>query len=227
VSLLTGLFGGEDNQIITILIALGLVLVLIVLGVWALKLVMRASNSVGRGRNRRLAVIDSAAVDPKRQLVLIRRDNVEHLIMTGGTHDLVIENGIEPPAESIKPARQKRTLPGIGAIAGRNGQSSDDVPPVTEPKAPKTAIAKSEVNVVPDEVRSPEDAAPKRPSLRYTGLLRSGNRVEPPLTAKPSGEVANNPESQPADSDTTGSKAESAKGGGESGDHKKTSTKAG
>lgn len=227
MSLLTGLFGGEDNQIITILIALGLVLVLIVLGVWALKLIMRASNSVGRGRNRRLAVIDSAAVDPKRQLVLIRRDNVEHLIMTGGTHDLVIENGIEPPAESIKPARQKRSLPGIGAIAGRNDQPSAETPPMAEPKTTKTAVAKSAVNVVPDEVRSPEESAPKRPSLRYTGLLRSGSRVEPSLSPQPAGEVANNPDLQPADSDKTGSGAESVKGGGDSGDHKKTSTKAG
>src|SRR5262245_7262342 len=34
-----------------------------------------------RGRQPRLAVIDAAAVDARRKLVLIRRDNVEHLIM--------------------------------------------------------------------------------------------------------------------------------------------------
>jgi len=32
----------------------------------------------------RLAVVDAAAVDGRRRLVLIRRDNVEHLLMIGG-----------------------------------------------------------------------------------------------------------------------------------------------
>ena len=33
-------------------------------------------------------------IDAKRRLVLIRRDNVEHLVMTGGPVDIVIESGI-------------------------------------------------------------------------------------------------------------------------------------
>jgi hypothetical protein len=47
-----------------------------------------------KGRNRRLGVVDQAAVDGRRRLILIRRDNVEHLVMTGGPIDIVIENGI-------------------------------------------------------------------------------------------------------------------------------------
>lgn len=49
----------------------------------------------------RLAVIEHASVDGKRKLVLVRRDDVEHLIMTGGPVDVVIETGIVPeqPAE--------------------------------------------------------------------------------------------------------------------------------
>jgi flagellar protein FliO/FliZ len=42
----------------------------------------------------RLEVIDYANVDGKRRLLLIRRDDVEHLIMTGGPVDMVIETGI-------------------------------------------------------------------------------------------------------------------------------------
>ena len=45
-------------------------------------------------RERRLDVIDHANVDGKRRLLLVRRDNVEHLIMTGGPVDVVIETGI-------------------------------------------------------------------------------------------------------------------------------------
>lgn len=68
----------------------------------------------------RLGVIEQAAVDARRRLVLIRRDGVEHLIMTGGPVDVVIETGIQPPpaaqdaraAEPSPPvfARQPRSL---------------------------------------------------------------------------------------------------------------------
>jgi flagellar protein FliO/FliZ len=43
---------------------------------------------------KRLEVVDQANVDGRRRLVLIRRDDVEHLIMTGGPVDVVIETGI-------------------------------------------------------------------------------------------------------------------------------------
>jgi flagellar protein FliO/FliZ len=44
----------------------------------------------------RLGVIEQASVDARRRLVLIRRDGIEHLIMTGGPVDVVIETGIQP-----------------------------------------------------------------------------------------------------------------------------------
>ncbi len=43
---------------------------------------------------KRLDVVDQATVDGRRRLVLVRRDDVEHLIMTGGPVDVVIETGI-------------------------------------------------------------------------------------------------------------------------------------
>lgn len=69
----------------------------------------------------RLGVIEQASVDARRRLVLIRRDGVEHLIMTGGPVDVVIETGIQAreveqagraPAESSAPVftRQPRNL---------------------------------------------------------------------------------------------------------------------
>src|SRR5690349_12481989 len=63
-----------------------------------------------RGRQPRLAVIESTMIDQRRRLWLIRRDNVEHLIMTGGPTDLVIEPNIvrgvaAAPAREAAPAR--------------------------------------------------------------------------------------------------------------------------
>lgn len=54
----------------------------------------------------RLAVIDAAAVDSRRRLVLIRRDNVEHLLMIGGPSDIVVEPNIvraSPAREQVPP----------------------------------------------------------------------------------------------------------------------------
>ncbi|CAA2138852.1 hypothetical protein [Hyphomicrobium sp. ghe19] len=51
---------------------------------------------------RRLDVVDQASVDSRRKLVLIRRDDVEHLIMIGGPVDVVIETGIN--SSSGRPA---------------------------------------------------------------------------------------------------------------------------
>lgn len=44
---------------------------------------------------RRLEVIDQASIDSRRKLILIRRDDVEHLLMTGGPVDVVVETGIK------------------------------------------------------------------------------------------------------------------------------------
>ena len=74
------------------------VAVLALIGVAAWLVRRFASNRLGantnRGRMPRLAVIDAAAVDGRRRLVLVRRDNVEHLLMIGGPSDIVVEPNI-------------------------------------------------------------------------------------------------------------------------------------
>jgi hypothetical protein len=45
-------------------------------------------------RSRRLAFIERTALDGGRKLLLVRRDDVEHLILIGGPIDLVVETGI-------------------------------------------------------------------------------------------------------------------------------------
>ncbi len=49
----------------------------------------------GRNRKPRLAVLDAVAVDTRRRLVLVRRDNVEHLILIGGPTDVVVEQSFQ------------------------------------------------------------------------------------------------------------------------------------
>ncbi|MCF6343092.1 MAG: flagellar biosynthetic protein FliO [Devosiaceae bacterium] len=115
MSFLNDLFGGSGSTIITGLLALGLVLLFIVLLVWFLKFFSSLTNNIARGRNKRLAVIDTTHIDQKRQLILIRRDNVEHLLMVGGERDLLIETNIKnlqynTPKQEVKttPNQQKK-----------------------------------------------------------------------------------------------------------------------
>lgn len=44
---------------------------------------------------RRLSISEIMPLDSKRRLVLVRRDNREHLLVIGGTHDMVVENDIK------------------------------------------------------------------------------------------------------------------------------------
>ena len=172
---ITSLFGGSGNTVLTAVFALGIVVVLILLGVWLLKLLFNASGRVARGRNRRLAVVDSLALDPKRQLLIIRRDNVEHLILTGGPHDVVIETGI---AVEEAPAAQPSRRP-IPMVAARKPvqppAATAPVPVPAKPVAPAPAI---ETAAAPgsaiEQLRQMGHPTDKKAhlSLRHTGLLR-------------------------------------------------------
>lgn len=78
--------------------SLALVLGLVLAGVWALRkfgVGGMVSRTAGR---RRLAVVEAVAVDGRRRLVLVRRDDREHLLLVGGVTDVVVESGIRPQA---------------------------------------------------------------------------------------------------------------------------------
>jgi flagellar protein FliO/FliZ len=157
---ISSLIGGSDW--LSVVFALGAVLVAIVLVVWLLKLVFNASGNVGRGRNRRLSVVDSLALDPKRQLLIIRRDEVEHLILVGGPHDLVVEAGIPvAPAQTAQPARR----PVGGMVGSRRPAPAPAATPDAPAAAPATAIEQLRQMGAPTDRKA-------HLSLRHTGLLR-------------------------------------------------------
>ena len=53
---------------------------------------------------RRLGVIEYMTLDPKTRLVLVRRDDTQHLLLLGAAGPVVVERGIEalPEPETIK-----------------------------------------------------------------------------------------------------------------------------
>lgn len=92
----------ELTDYIQYVVALAFVLALIGIMFWMMKKFRGSSLATGAA-GRRLAVIEGAVVDSKRRLVLVRRDNVEHLILLGPTQDVVVETGIS--SAQIAPAK--------------------------------------------------------------------------------------------------------------------------
>ncbi|MHA6690194.1 hypothetical protein [Devosia sp. A449] len=174
MTFITSLFGGSGNTVLTAVFALGAVVVAIVLVLWLLKLLAKASGNVTRGRNRRLAVVDSLALDPKRQLLIIRRDNVEHLILTGGAQDLVVETGI---AVADAPAAQPTRRP-IPMVATRKPVKASPAP------APTVVAPVEPTGTVVDQLRERGQPLNQRAhlSLRHTGLLRPVSDTEMPVS---------------------------------------------
>src|SRR5476649_472053 len=129
-------------QALTFFFAFVAVLALIGVAAW---LVRRfAGNRLGananRGRMPRLAVIDAAAVDGRRRLVLIRRDNVEHLLMIGGPTDVVVEPNIVRAVGARDLAREPAREPGRVSVSPEpatqqtpNGDGSWPLQPLSEP----------------------------------------------------------------------------------------------
>ena len=90
------LFGAETPLTVRFFIAFAVVFALIGVAAWLVRRFgadrLRGKNT--RNRQPRLGVIEASTVDGRRRLVLIRRDNVEHLLMIGGPTDVVIEPNI-------------------------------------------------------------------------------------------------------------------------------------
>ena len=62
---------------------------------------------------KRIEIVEQVSIDAKRKLILVRRDDVEHLVMTGGPVDIVIESGIgaRPATGDTRKASSPQTLP--------------------------------------------------------------------------------------------------------------------
>lgn len=57
----------------------------------------------GAGPVRRLRIVEQLALDPRRRLVLIRRDDEEHLILLGPGGDVALPVGSARPIEGGAP----------------------------------------------------------------------------------------------------------------------------
>lgn len=106
---LNNLTNGENGSAINlVLITLAIAILLIVI-VWIFrKITGSAARRAMRSRVPRLSITDSTTVDEKRYLVMVRRDNVEHLLLIGGANDIVVESNIVRAQAVQKPIANAR-----------------------------------------------------------------------------------------------------------------------
>ena len=193
-------------QALTFFFAFVAVLALIGVAAW---LVRRfAGNRLGanpnRGRMPRLAVIDAAAVDSRRRLVLVRRDNIEHLLMIGGPTDIVVEPNIvratpvrdqiaqRPSAGAEAPPRlpplaESGWNEGDGARADSRSTGFDQAEPQM-PEPPPRPMRPS----FADEVRRPMPGLSERRSDPLAGFTPE------PLAGRPEPRPELRPEPMPS-----------------------------
>jgi flagellar biogenesis protein FliO len=179
-------FLGIENSALKFVIAFVLVMALIGLTAWLIRqfgAVRPGSSSGTRSRLPRLAVLDSAAVDARRRLVLIRRDNVEHLLMIGGPTDVVVEaNVVRAQAPTAQAPAMQRAAPPRAPIEPIEPIEADydpslvpiDEPYYEEPAAPQPPVRPAAPPRPAPVVRAPAPApraaapVPQRPAPAVT-----------------------------------------------------------
>ncbi len=196
-----------------------LLLLLVLLLVVKLVRSMTFGTFVAGGRNRktRLAVMDATAVDSHRRLVLVRRDDIEHLLLIGGPTDVVVERDIKlgqqrrvaQPGEGVRETQPQLPQPPAPPTGQAPRPRPPEAPPVRLPPSPQQRPAPERPQPAPQQ-RQPEPPPPARPSLRpepprlpqqgtpFTAPARTETRSLPPMPQaapfNPSTRVAPAPE---------------------------------
>ena len=207
--MLEALFGADMPLAVRFFLAFLIVLGLIGATAWAVRRfgAGRLGGAGMRVRQPRLAVVDHASVDSRRRLILVRRDNIEHLVLIGGPTDVVVEANIVRAAPATREATLTRPPPGAETLPRapplpENGNGSWPLRP--EPMGPPRPAPRME----PDEqVNWPlpqHGEAPPRPARETLAAIAEEiaarpvprNRLEGaarPRPAEPRGEPRGEP----------------------------------
>ncbi|AYO82485.1 hypothetical protein EBB05_09580 [Methylobacterium brachiatum] len=170
---LQSVFGSEGSPIVQYVVIFAVIFTALAAIVFTVRRLTGRSLALpgrtpARGRQPRLGIVDVYELDRARQLILLRRDNVEHLLLVGGPNDVVVERNIqrtqrplpeatlrsdagpEPMAEPLPdPLAQGGRLAepprALAEIAGRRSEPLFDpgfeMPVVVPPPVPRSAAA--------------------------------------------------------------------------------------
>ncbi|MCZ7936227.1 flagellar biosynthetic protein FliO [Agrobacterium salinitolerans] len=189
ISMMEDFIGAYGNRLIVAVVGVGVALLILAIALWLLRRRSGSAPFIRGGRNRqpRLQVLDATAVDARRRLVLVRRDNVEHLVMIGGPTDIVIESGIgaipivrdvqEPELKALprQESEQKRAEPAIQ-------QERRPALPQQQPVAAAAPVSAPEEPV--KQAQRPEPSAPA-PSPRPAPVAAAAAQLPPRPSTQP------------------------------------------
>lgn len=101
--------------------ALGLILGVLFGALWLVRrydLRLPGAGGFGQGRQRRMKIVERIDLDQRRYLLLVRRDNYEHLLLVRPNGILVLEHGIpvsQNNADGSVPAERGNESPSFRA----------------------------------------------------------------------------------------------------------------
>lgn len=171
---------GGATQVIAAILALIAVLLLFSIFVFVLKRLTGANTPQNRSRQPRIAVMDSTNVDARRQLVLIRRDNVEHLLLVGGPSDLVVEQHI------VRNAPVAAQRPATSMAAASAGSGAMKMPTAPGPDIPARPDEVSRQPVAAMVRQEPMPAVPLKarndPAVRPAPKTAAANTMVRPVS---------------------------------------------
>ena len=167
--------------IIELFISCLMILLIVGCSIWTIRRFALDGSRFGDRRAQwpRISEIDHSSVDTRRRLILVRRDNVEHLLMIGGPTDLVIEpNIVRALAAPREIVPNPMTLPAETAQAiplseTDNSSWPHDPEPSLLPRAAPRSPPTARPNEMQMRLEAPQDfSAGKTPSSTSSGAPR-------------------------------------------------------
>jgi hypothetical protein len=146
-----------------------LIVAAVVLAVlFVITLLFRAlAGRSGGAESSRLGVSEILDIDKNRRLILLRRDNVEHLVLVGGGQDLVVEAEISPGL------RRREDAPAMPRVVpdDRLEQERDYAPAMARPQeATRPVPLRATRPAVFGESQPPMQPPSERPEPRLEAL---------------------------------------------------------
>ncbi|KMO33367.1 hypothetical protein VQ03_24985, partial [Methylobacterium tarhaniae] len=198
--MLSSILGTDGSPLLSYLIVF--VIMVVLLSLFALgakrfargRLTLGSNGGTSRSRQPRLGIVDIYELDRQRQLILLRRDNVEHLLLVGGPNDVVVERNIVRAGSARVAAeltdRSEPEGPEVPLSLPAGNEPAPLPPPFPEPETParpplsppmqepeRVAAAFAPVPSPRPEAPAPE--APPEP-VRPASRFNASRRVEPP-----------------------------------------------
>jgi flagellar protein FliO/FliZ len=191
------MLGFEVSPIVQYVVAFAIIAILLALFAIVLKRIggnrfAMSGGERGRGRQPRLGIVDVYDLDRQRQLVLLRRDNVEHLVMLGGANDFVVESNIVRMPASRAMAPQAQMQPGYaphgaapvpGPEAGQERAPMPEVGYAPQPVAPAPMPAQPTPPQQPEPLQGYPQGAHEASQGAHGALHEGSHQGAPPRAA--------------------------------------------